>query len=336
MAKIFVSEIRENDTLESAFLVREKTLGVTREGNSYVSLRLMDRTGEIRGRIWENAEESAKRFEKDDFIKVKGRARSYQGALQLNIVFLNRISENEVDLGDFLPQARRDREEMMAELKEVMAAIKDPHMTQLLALFLEDKDFVDKFKKAPAAKGLHHSYLGGLIEHTLSVVKLLGEIVKHYSGINRDLLVTAGFLHDVGKVYELSYSQSFDYTDGGRLLGHIVMGLEMVDERISGIPGFPVETAMLLKHLLISHHGHYEFGSPKRPKTIEALILYYVDDLDAKMESMQSFIEQDLDQDKRWTPFHRFFDRFIFKKSGGRPPGGDEFSGPKLKKTQDL
>jgi len=316
MAKIFVSEIRENDTVENIFLVKEKGLGFTRNGNSYLSLKLIDKTGEIHGRVWNNAEVSAKSFEKDDFVKIKARAVNYQGTVQLNIAEISRCPEEGVHLEDFLPGSERDVEEIFAELKEVVVHIRDPHLKKLLELIFADDDLMKGLKKAPAAKGLHHCYLGGLIEHTLSVVKLIQEITKRYEGINTDLLIAGGMLHDIGKVRELSYTKSFDYTDRGRLLGHIMIGSEIVGEKIRQIQGFPDEFSMLLKHLILSHHGEYEYESPKRPMTIEALILYYLDDLDAKVESMQSFIRNDKGENKKWTAFHRMFDRFIYKEGG--------------------
>jgi len=335
MTKVFINEIRENGLIESIFLVKDKSMGLTRDGNSYLSLRLMDRTGEIKGRVWENAESSAKLFEKDDFVKVKSRVVNYQGTLQLNITGIIRCSESEVNLKDFLPESKRNVGEICDELKKVIEQIKDPHLKRLLDLFFTDEDLMGRFKKAPAAKGLHHCYLGGLIEHTHSVVKLIQDVTKQYRGINYDLLIAGGVLHDIGKVHELSYSRSFDYTDKGRLLGHIVLGVEMVDEKIRQIHGFPEELCMLLKHLIISHHGEYEYGSPKRPKTIEALILYYLDDLDAKVESVQSFIEKDKGENKKWTAFHRLFDRFIFKEGGEK---GEEEEGRYVhgvKKSED-
>ena len=321
MTKVFVSEIRENDTVESIFLAKEKNFGSTKDGNSYLSLKLMDKTGEINGRVWNNVEASTKSFDKDDFVKVRARAVSYQGILQLNINEISRHPEEKVDLKDFLPESKRDVEEILSELQEVIEQVKNPHLKKLLHLFFTDEDVMAGFKKAPAAKGLHHCYLGGLAEHTLSVVRLIQGVIKRYEGISADLLIAGGILHDIGKVKELSYTKSFDYSDSGRLLGHIMLGVEMVEEKIQQIQGFPEELSMLLKHLIISHHGEYEYGSPKRPKTLEALILYYLDDLDAKVESMQSFIEKDPDEHKKWTAFHRTFERFIYKEGGEKGEG---------------
>lgn len=316
--KIFVQDIKENEIIESVFLVKEKYLGFTREGNSYLNLKLADKTGDVHGRIWNNAEIVAKSFDKDDFIKVRARAISYQGVLQLNITEVRRCLDDEINPKEFLPESEKNKEEIFANLKEAISQIKDFYLKRLLELIFADNVLMEEFKQVPAAKGLHHAYLGGLLEHTLNVVNLIQDIAKRYKGINIDLLIAGGILHDIGKVKELNYKRSFDYTDRGRLLGHIVLGVEIVEDKIRQIEGFPDELAMLLKHLIISHHGEYEYESPKRPMTLEALILYYLDDLDAKVECMQSFIKKDKRESKKWTFYHRVFDRFLYKDGGGR------------------
>jgi 3'-5' exoribonuclease len=183
----------------------------------------------------------------------------------------------------------------------------------LLHLFFNDEKIAALFKKAPAAKGFHHVYIGGLLEHTLSVIRLLDQMTNHYQGINRDILITGGILHDIGKIYEYSYDSIFDYSDQGRLIGHIVIGIEMLDAKIAALGDFPERLAMELRHLILSHHGTQEFGSPKRPKTLEALIVHFIDDLDAKVNAFQEFIEESRDDDSAWTPFHKLFERFIYK-----------------------
>ena len=201
-----------------------------------------------------------------------------------------RWKDTEVSLEEFLPSSRRDPEEMLAELMQIGQGIENDFLKQLVMAFLENEEFTVLFKRAPGAKRLHHSFLGGLLEHTLSVVKLIQKLKGYYEGINHDLLLAGGVLHDIGKVYELSYERSFDYTDAGRLVGHIVMGVEMVDKEIARIEGFPAELAMLMKHLLLSHHGQYEWGSPTRPMTLEAQMLHHLDDLDAKVKGIQEFM----------------------------------------------
>jgi len=202
---------------------------------------------------------------------------------------------------------------MFADLMAFVDQIETACLKNLLHLFFNDETIAALFKKAPAAKGFHHVYIGGLLEHTLSVIRLLDKINNHYQGINRDLLITGGILHDIGKIYEYSYDSIFDYSDQGRLIGHIVIGIEMLDKKIAAIEDFPEKLAMELRHLILSHHGTQEFGSPKRPKTLEALIVHFIDDLDAKVNAFQEFIAESRDDDAAWTPFHKLFERFIYK-----------------------
>ncbi|MFH2011937.1 MAG: HD domain-containing protein [Pseudomonadota bacterium] len=313
MNKIFIEDIRENNKIDSIFLVKGKNLGTSKNGKPYLNLKLGDKTGEIEARVWENATTLSTLFEKDDFIKVKSRVTRYQNDLQLVIFDLERCPKEEIFIDDFLPRTNKNIEMMFGELVGIYKEVKNIYLKELLETFFEDEEFTKMFKIAPAAKGLHHVYIGGLLEHTLTVGKLILDVAKHYKGINADLLLTGGILHDIGKIYELSYEGSFDYTDEGRLLGHITIGVEMIEDKIVGIPDFPSELAMLLKHLILSHHGYYEYGSPKRPKTQEAIILYYLDDMDSKVRGFQEFIEKEKDNNSKWTGYHRFFERFIYK-----------------------
>lgn len=313
MAKIFISELKKGQTVESIFHVREKVLSKTKTGNPYLSLRLADRTGEIDGRIWESVTDFSPLFESDDFIKVRAEVDEFQGTLQLRILKLRKCQEAEIQLDEFLPKTPRNIEKMFSELKSIASEVHHPFLQRLLLAFFEDEDFVKKFQLAPAAKAVHHVYIGGLLEHTLSVVQLILLIGPRYKGINQDLLLTGGILHDIGKIAELSFDRTFDYTDPGRLLGHITLTVEMIDEKIRAIPQFPEDLAMLLKHIALSHHGEYAFGSPKRPKTLEALLLHQLDDLDAKVNGFLNWIEREKDAPSRWTSYHKLFDRFILK-----------------------
>jgi 3'-5' exoribonuclease len=307
----FINQIRENDQVEGIFWVKEKAMITSRAGASYLRLRLSDRTGEIEGRVWDGVDEVSSLFERGDFIKIKAQATSYQERLQINIKYLKRCAEEEVSLEDFLPSTDRDPGEMLAELIEIGQGIENRYLKELIMAFLRDEEFTALFKRAPGATRLHHVYLGGLLEHTLSLVKLIQRIRGHYKGINEELLLTGGILHDVGKVRELSYDITFDYTDEGRLLGHILLGVQMVERVISRIEGFPSELAMLIKHLILSHHGEYEWGSPKRPMTLEAEILHHLDDLDAKFNGIQEFMKKG-EEGVKWTDYHRMFERFFY------------------------
>ncbi len=313
MKKVFVKEINENDKVESIFLVKQKSISFTKAGSPYLNLTLIDKTGEVNGKVWEQAEKLAKLFQKDDFVKIKSTAVTYQNSLQLNISSIIPLSPSEIDITNFLPQAKNDIEQTFLKLKAIIEEVSNAHLKKLLDLFIADDQLIRLFKLAPAAKKMHHVYLGGLLEHTLSLSNLILQISKHYEGLNVDLLLTGGILHDIGKIHELTYSRSFDYSDSGRLIGHITLGVEMINEKIRLIPDFPQELAVELRHLIISHHGEYQYGSPKRPKTLEAFILYYLDDLDAKVEEIQSFIQREEENQTKCAGYHQMLERFIYK-----------------------
>ena len=315
MKGAFVSEIQKNTQVEGVFLVKEKSVGVTKNGSPYLSLKLMDRSGDITARIWDRAEQYDRLFNRNDFIRISSRSSIYQGGMQLTITTIEKCCEAEIDLENFLPVCSCPRDSMLSELFLIAQGVRDTYIRQLLRLFFEDEEFVKAFKRAPAAKTLHHVYLGGLLEHSLSVTRLAEKVANSYSDLNRDVLIAGAMLHDVGKVAELSYGRVFDYTDSGRLLGHITLGVEMLEEKIRKVDGFPEDLRMILKHMLLSHHGEYEYGSPKRPKTLEALVLYYLDDLDAKINGFQQFVAKEGENDSRWSRFHKLFARYLFRQS---------------------
>lgn len=311
--KRFVRELRENEALSSLFLVKAKSLGSTRSGAPFLSMRLADRTGEMDGRVWDRATELDGLFGVNDVVRVRGRVERYRDQLQLNIAEIERIPREEVDPGAFLPRSAEDPEELWRALKDLASKVQNPHLTRLLQHFLTDRSFARHMKEAPAAKSMHHACLGGLLEHTVSVTRLLERLCDHYPALDRDLLITAAILHDVGKLDELSRDMTLEYTDAGRLLGHVILGVQRVADKISQIRGFPPELALLLQHLVVSHHGEYEFGAPKRPKTPEAFALHYADDLDAKMNHLFRLLEAEQATPSRWTTFQRAYERFIFK-----------------------
>ena len=310
--KAYINEIKENDAVDSLFLVKEKSSSVTKAGNVYLRLKLVDRSGEIEARIWTSVENFAGSFEKDGFVHVTGKAVSFQERLQLNITSIEGVREEEILFSDFFPVTEKDIEEMFRSLVDISRQMKNLHLNQLLQLFWEDEAFVKLFKMAPASKWLHHNYLGGLLEHTLSVVQLALKNAGHYSGLDIDLLITASIFHDLGKVDELSYHRSFDYSDEGRLLGHIVLGMERVEDKIRQLPDFPKELSTLLRHFLLSHHGQYLWGSPKKPMTLEAVMLHFLDDMDAKINGIQQFIKKEVPEGSRWSAYHRMFEQYFY------------------------
>ncbi len=322
---VYVRDIKTGDKVSEVFLVAEKNLAYSQKGSPYLNLRLRDRTGEVDGKIWENALVWDKAFKKGDLIRIQARALIFKNTIQLSIIELKKVEDGEVELADYFPVARGDHAEMFAGILGYVEQVRTPCLSALLHAFFGDEAIVSLFRRAPAAKGFHHVYIGGLLEHTLSVVRLLDQAADHYAGINRDLLIAGGILHDIGKIYEFSYERIVEYSDQGRLVGHIVMGVEMIDAKIVTIPDFPEQTAMELRHLILSHHGVLEYGSPKRPKTLEALIVHYMDDLDAKVNAFQEYIREARDEESDWTPYHRLFDRYIYK---GRMPRDAEVERP--------
>ena len=316
MKKVYVENIAARDRVDAPFLVKDKAIGMAKNGKPYMTLKLMDCTGEVEGRIWDRVDEFSARFNRDDFVHVSGKASVYLGRMQLVIQELNRLEEAEVDLVDFLPVSARPVDDMVAELTTVVDMLADPDLKSLMQRFLSDADFMAAYTRAPAAKTMHHVCLGGLLEHSLAVATLAADISRRYPGLNRDLLVVGALLHDVGKVAELRYQRSFEYTDAGKLRGHIVIGVEMVEEKIRGLGAFPQDLAVHLKHLLLSHHGQYEYGSPKRPKTMEAVILNFLDDLDSKINGVRTHIEREPDSESTWTQYHKHYDRYFFKGVG--------------------
>jgi 3'-5' exoribonuclease len=318
---VFVEQIRERDWVDSSFLVRDKVTAMAKNGKPYMTVRLADRSGELEGRIWDRVDEFAGRFEKDDVVRVQGKASVYLGKMQLVVQEIERLKEEEVDLSGFLPVSKRSSEDLLAELRRKVDGLHDRHLRALMEAFLADAPFLRRYCTAPAAKAMHHVYLGGLLEHSLAVADLAEDICGRYPDVHRDLLICGALLHDVGKVAELRYERSFDYTDEGKLLGHIVMGVEMVEEKVRTLPDFPRTTVVLLKHLLLSHHGQYEYGSPKRPKTMEAVILHFLDDLDSKINGVRTHMEKEPESASAWTSYHRLYDRYFFKNA---PPGEAE------------
>lgn len=312
LKKTYIEDIGERDPVDSIFLVRDKNMAMAKNGKPYMNLKFMDRSGEVDGRIWDRVDELTTLFDKDDFVHVKGKANVFMGKMQFIITSITRVDEAQVDLADFLPVSAYAPEEMLAEFRSMVAHIADPDYRRVLESFGADEEFMRLFAKAPAAKAMHHVYLGGLLEHSLCVARLALDVSARYPQINRDLLVCSALLHDIGKVAELRYARSFDYTDAGKLIGHIVLGVEILEEKISACPDFPQHKAMLLKHMLLSHHGQYEYGSPKRPKTLEAVVLNFVDDMDAKINGISLHIEREQHNPSAWTSYHRLFDRYFY------------------------
>ena len=306
--------VANNEVVTGVFLVQTKEVRQKRTGEPYLSLLMADRSGELEAKMWDGVAEVAETFDRDDFIKVKGLVQIFQNRLQLTIHKLQRLEDAEVTFADYFPASKRDPGEMEAELKAVVAGIGNPHLKALLESVFGDPNIMAAFRLAPAAKSIHHAYLSGLIEHVLSMVNVARFCAGHYSEIDGDLLMTGVLLHDIGKIQELVYARTFGYSDEGQLIGHIVMGVKMLDEKARAIPGFPPKLLTLVEHLILSHHGTLEWGSPKVPVLPEALLLHHVDNLDSKMEAMRQTLERDQRIEGVWTAFNPALERMVLKR----------------------
>ena len=294
----------ENKVITSGFVVVAKQIKPKKTGEPYLALTLGDRSGQIEAKMWDNVEEVLDAFEQDDFLKVKGLVNKYKQRFQLTIHKLRKLNEAEIDFADYLPKTARDLEELWQTLVTFVGTFKNPHLKALVQAFLNDPEIAAAYRNAPAAKTLHHAYIGGLLDHVVSLFCSCDLVCRNYPCINRDLLLTGAFLHDIGKIHELTYKRSFSYTNRGQLLGHMIIELEMLQAKLALLPDFPNELKTLVEHLIISHHGEYEFGSPKLPMFPEALMLHYLDDLDSKMEAMRAHFEREAALDSPWTSYN--------------------------------
>lgn len=312
-----VEEIASGRRVAGIFLAKEKKPLKGKTGKGYLLVKLADKTGEVEARIWDRVEELGGRFQAGDLVRISGDASTYQGVLQVRILNLEKHSGLEPQhLEEFVPdyanQMARSRQNLL-ELEELLEEMEHGPLKHLVLDFLRDEESREAWLMAPAAKRLHHARLGGLLEHTLSVCRMICLACRHYPRLKKDLLLAAGVLHDVGKIKELQAPWKPDYTTEGRLLGHVVMGLRMLDERLGRHPQISPEEALLLRHMIASHHGQLEFGSPKRPKTLEALVLYMLDDLDAKVDAFQEHLASDQGEGDGWTSYHSMFERYLYR-----------------------
>lgn len=318
MPRRFVQQLRDGDNLDEIYLVSDKQLRANRNGNLYLQVELRDRTGAISARLWNAGEHVFRSFDDGDFVSAKGKVQLFQGALQVILSHVERVETEKIDLGDFLPRTEQDVSKLLDKLRVCLLRLGNPHLRGLAECFLMDDDFVRRFCQAPAGIRLHHAYVGGLLEHVVALLDLAERVVPLYPELDRDLLLMGVFLHDAGKVRELSYHRVFGYTDEGQLVGHLVIGVEMLNEKTQKVPDltgepFPAELLLRLKHMIVSHHGSYEYGSPKLPMTPEAIALHLLDNFDAKVHSFTRDIREDRNQASAWTPFNASLQRRLFK-----------------------
>jgi 3'-5' exoribonuclease len=294
----------ENKIITSNFVVVSKQIKPKKSGEPYLALTLGDRSGQLEAKMWDNVEEVLNAFDQDDFLKVKGLVNKYKNRFQLTVHKLRKLGESEIDFSDYLPKTTKNIDDLWQTLAEFVASFQNPHLKALVQVFMSDPEIAAAYRNAPAAKTLHHAYIGGLLDHVVSLFRSCDLVCRNYPQVNRDLLLTGAFLHDIGKIHELAYNRSFSYTTRGQLLGHMIIELEMLQAKLALVPDFPLELKTLLEHLIISHHGEYEFGSPKLPMFPEALLLHYMDDLDSKMEAMRAQFEREADLESPWTSYN--------------------------------
>ena len=305
-------EVGQADT--GVFMVSSKDVRQKKGGDHFLSLTLADRTGDIDAKMWDNVDKVMDTFERDGFVRVKGVPQIHLNKLQFTIHTLQAVPESEIDLADFFPASARDPEEMFAELRGHIGGLANAHLKALLNAVFDDAGIARKYKRAPAAKSIHHAWLGGLIEHVLSVCTLCKAVGPHYPHVDMDLLLTGAILHDIGKIDELNYDRGFSYSDEGQLLGHILIGLRMVHDKLALLPDFPPRLRTLVEHMVASHHGTLEYGSPKVPMTSEAMLLHHLDNLDSKMETVRGAVEKDKLAEGSWTTFIPSIERPLLKK----------------------
>jgi 3'-5' exoribonuclease len=325
MKKSFVTELANEQSVTSFFLVHEKEIRNTREGTQYLRMELGDKSGTVEARIWDAFEVIAREINRDDFVKVAARVEIYRNKPQLVLQQVRRATPEEIDLADFLPHTKENVDEMWAQLLKYAAGIENFWLNKLTLSIFSDPKIAERFKRAPAAKVMHHAFIGGLLEHVVGLCGLAKQIAAHYPELNLDLLLTAALLHDVGKLDELCYERAVGYTTEGQLLGHIVMELESVSKAMDAIPGFPPRLKSVVQHLLISHHGQYEFGSPKLPMIREAMVFHYMDDLDSKIAAVRAALASAAGDDQ-WSAYSAALGRKFLRTAEflKPPPPPDE------------
>jgi 3'-5' exoribonuclease len=322
MSRRFVDQLSDGENVDEVYLVVDKQLRANRNGNLYIQLDLGDRSGTINARMWNAGEPLYKSFEPGDFLQVKGKVQLFQGSLQLIANALDKYDSNKVELTDFLPHTKQDVSQLLDRLKTAVRKVGNPHLRALAESYFIDDEFMRGFARCPAGVKVHHAYVGGLLEHVVTMLDVAERVLPLYPEVNRDLVIMGVFLHDSGKVRELSYSRTFAYSDEGQLLGHLTIGIEMLADKARTVPDltgepFPAELLLRLKHLILSHHGEAEYGSPKVPMTPEAVALHAIDLLDSRLTIAVREVGDDRGE-SAWTPFNAALGRRMYK--GGRSP----------------
>ncbi|GAB6187424.1 3'-5' exoribonuclease YhaM family protein [Thermopirellula anaerolimosa] len=343
MERRFIQQLGPQEQIREVYRAGGKQLRPNRHGALYLQVDLTDRTGSISARMWNATEQLYRSFENGDYVRVEGTTQVYQGALQLIVSRIQRVDPGEVDPADFTPVAPCQVDRLMNRLAELLRGLRNPALRNLAECFLLDETFLRDLAKAPAGMKFHHAYEGGLVDHIVNLMELARAVAPRYSDLDPELLLMGAFLHDIGKVRELTYEREYGYSDAGQLLGHLVIGTQMLEEKVRQAEelageAFPVEIALRLKHMIVSHHGQLDFGSPKPPMTLEALALHCLDHLDAWMAAFRQCIKEDPNVGSAWTGFHSQLNRKLFKGEGAATPSSEPASpeSPTLAPSADL
>ncbi|MFZ4403281.1 MAG: 3'-5' exoribonuclease YhaM family protein [Pseudobdellovibrionaceae bacterium] len=311
MDKQNISDLKDKESVDSFFLLQEKQMSLGKNGRPFLVLLLGDKTGVIDARVWDRVEEVNSELEVGSIVSVKGQVQLFQNRKQIIIHKIGRNENNQLKIEDFIPQSNIDTEALFAQLLVIVNGVQNPSLQQLLKNTINDVEIKSLLLRAPAAKTIHHAWIGGLLEHIVSICKLMNFIGEHYSFLNKDLLIFGAIFHDIGKIWELSFEKGFAYTDRGRLLGHMQLACELIDKKAAQILGFPADLKDICKHIILSHHGKMEYGSPKTPQFLEALVVAMVDDFDSKISTVKTLIEQDRTTGVGWSRYSEMFDRYF-------------------------
>ncbi|NUN47841.1 MAG: HD domain-containing protein [Candidatus Brocadiae bacterium] len=318
--RIDIADLTGTEAIEQVFLLSNIEVRQKKNGEPFLNLELADRSGRMQAKVWDNADAVQQRIRTGDYVRVRGQVKIYNKRLDMTVQTILAVDDKLVDKSAFVPRTRKDIGEMARAYREIVNGIRNEWLKTVLRTFVEDEEWFAKFCESPAAVRLHHACIGGLLEHVLTLSRVALAIAPLYPMLDRDLLLTGIFLHDVGKVRELSSDRAFAYTDEGRLMGHITIGAQMLEEVVRGIQGFPEELRLRLQHMILSHHGEFEYGSPVLPATMEAVALHHIDNIDAKIYAFDQALRESTTGDERWTEYNKMFDRYLFKGTGGTAP----------------
>ena len=313
--KVLIKDLKDKEKIQTLFLVANKNLQTDKNGKSYMNIALNDKSGKINAMMWDNVDEFKDMFQVGDVVRVKGHVNTYQNRNQIVIHYIEKASKDSFNYEDFYKESEINPSDLFDKLCMYIDSIKDENIKKILTMTIEMDGVKEKLFKYPAAKTIHHAKYGGLLEHIISICGLMEFLSTHYKGVNKDLLIFGAIYHDIGKLWELSVDKGFQYTTRGRLIGHITIACELIDELSGKILGFPVELKDILKHIVLSHHGKVEYGSPKRPKFLEAYLVAAIDELDSKMNTMQTFMNDEREHEAEWTRYSSYFDRYLYLNS---------------------